>query len=244
MKKKPRIDPASPFAALKTLKTQMETAEAERQKHEAEAREAARARGELEGRRKAAPSRPSAPSTPQRSREAPRPDFDAHLFSVAMAGVRPLDDKTPRVTGAPEVAPRRRAPLETRLKQQHAEGGAGLKVEWEPDGTVRGFRAGHEFALEGIARFATPDDTLDVHGCEAHEAEIRVAEFVRTRRARKMRCVRVVHGWGRGSPDGAAVLGDAVVRALQQPPTCNEVSAFVTASESQGGRGALLIALR
>lgn len=243
MSKKNRVDPSSPFAALQTMKTQMETAEAERQKKELEAREAARERGELEGRRKGAPAKPASAPT-RASREAPRPEFDAHLFAVAMSGVVPLGDKAPRVNNAPEVTPRRKAPLETKLKQQHAEGGETLTVRWEPDGTVQGFRRGHEFALEAIARFALPDDTLDLHGCEVHEAAIRVAEFVRTRRARRMRCVRVIHGWGKGSPDGATVLADATVRALQQPPACNEVNAFVTAPDAHGGRGALLIALR
>ena len=125
-----------------------------------------------------------------------------------------------------------------------AEGGPAHEVKWAADGTVRGWRRGHEFALEVLDRFAAPADTLDVHGCEAHEAAARVVEFVRSRRARRMRCVCVVHGWGKRSPDGASVLSDAVVKALSAPPAAAEVDAFASAPDNLGGRGAILVSLR
>jgi DNA-nicking Smr family endonuclease len=75
-------------------------------------------------------------------------------------------------------------------------------------------------------------------------AALRVAEFVRSRRARGLRCLCVVTGYGKNSPDGASVLLDAVVNTLRAAPAAGDVDAFASAPEGLGGRGALLISLR
>jgi DNA-nicking Smr family endonuclease len=228
MSRKHKLDPRSPFAALQPLKQQMQS--------EAEA--------EAEARRAPPPPPPPARKTPT-TPEVWRPNLEAELFRAAMSGVQPLAAAPARVTTVATGPTRRPSEsLGTRLRKASAEGGPAHEVKWAADGTVRGWRRGHEFALEVLDRFAAPADTLDVHGCEAHEAAARVVEFVRSRRARRMRCVCVVHGWGKRSPDGASVLSDAVVKALGAPPAAAEVDAFASAPDNLGGRGAILVSLR
>ena len=192
----------------------------------------------------AARARPAPPPPPRRSSvEVWRPaDLDQRLFDVAMSGVERLPAKgaspaprTPRAPGPDPGAKNRRA---------LAAGGVSIVPRWSPDGTVTGARRGGEFALEALGRFAAPGDSLDLHGVELGAVPLRVQDFVRTRRARGMRCVRVITGHGKSAPDHASVLIDAAVTALATPPACNELDAFASAPPALGGRGAILVALR
>lgn len=234
-KKKP-----SPFDALKPLQDKLRTEAEEKARAEAEKRRAA-----LEAGRRPPPRAPDPRPAPRRSAvEVWRPDLDKDLFRAAMEGVRPLSQAPTRLSARDPSAPPPKPSAETRMRRAHAEGAPTLAVRWAEDGTVTGVRPGRSFALEALGRFAAPQETLDLHGYEPPEAATRVAEFVRSRRARGLRCVCVVHGWGKNAPDGASVLRDAVVQCLANVPACGEIDAFATAPEDLGGRGALLISLR
>lgn len=249
MSKKNKPDPHSPFAALATVKAEMVAEEAAKLEAEKARKEAAKARGELESRRYG-PARDTSVALPPRAHargpsDVWRPNLDEELFRAAMSGVVPLDVKTERVTpGARDEKSARPAAVSQKLRRAAAEGGPKLEHRWLGDGAVQGWRRGHEFALEVLDRFASPSESLDLHGLEPHEAALKVVEFVRSRRARKLRCVAIIHGWGRRSPDGASVLCDAVVKALCEAPAALEVDAFATAPENLGGRGAILVSLR
>lgn len=251
MSRKNKPDARHPFAALQRVKDDLQAqadARAAEEKKKAEARaEHAKWLGLPQEKAKPARAAPVPPKAPVKRTDVDvwRPD-ERHLFASAMVGVTPLTEKAARVSASDpqgEVKSRR-VPLETKLKRAAAEGGAGLTVDWRDDGTVVGFRRGHEFALEALGRFALPAETLDLHRLEAVEAGARVQEFVRSRRARGLRCVAVICGRGKNSPGGASVLRDAVVTALAAPPTANEVDAFRTAPDELGGAGALLVSLR
>jgi len=252
MSRKNKPDANHPFAALQRVKDDLQAvadAKAAEEKKKAEAR-AEHAKWLGLPQEKAKPAKASAPAAkaPPAKRgdvEVWRPDENT-LFASAMMGVKPLTEKAARVSASDpqgEVKPKR-VPLETKLKRAAAEGGAGLTVQWRESGEVVGYRRGHEFALEALGRFALPSETLDLHRLEAVEASARVQEFVRSRRARGVRCVGVICGRGKNSPDGVSVLRDAVVKALAAPPTANEVDAFRTAPDELGGAGALLVSLR
>lgn len=247
-KKKSPHDPlaASPFKKdLSTLKAQMEAEEAAKQAEAARLEAAREARGD-----RPAAKRPAAASAPPRrpsTVDVWRPDLDQHLFNVAMSGITPLAPKQGGRVGAREggaVTRGKKAPIEAQIKRAHAEGGPSIAAEWLPDGTVRAAQRGHEFALEALGRFASPQESLDLHGLDPSSARGRVAEFVRTRRARGARCVCVITGYGKSSPDGASVLLDAVVDELRRAPTANEIDAFASAPDDLGGRGAILVSLR
>ena len=81
---------------------------------------------------------------------------------------------------------------------------------------------------------------LDLHGMRRDEARDTLASFVRTSKRRGLRCLRVVHGKGHGSPGRQPVLKGKAQRWLAQ---CAEVIAFAQASGPQGGAGALIVLL-
>ncbi|HSV71909.1 MAG TPA: Smr/MutS family protein [Methylibium sp.] len=81
---------------------------------------------------------------------------------------------------------------------------------------------------------------VDLHGLRRDEARERLAGFLREAARHGLRCVRVVHGKGNGSPGRRAVLKGKVQTWLVQKA---EVLAFAQARGSEGGAGALVVLL-
>ena len=82
---------------------------------------------------------------------------------------------------------------------------------------------------------------IDLHGLRSDEAREALSTFIRESHKQGIRCVRVVHGKGLGSPGKAPVLKEKVHRWLVQKA---EVVAFVQAQPAQGGAGALVVLLQ
>ena len=82
---------------------------------------------------------------------------------------------------------------------------------------------------------------LDLHGLRSDEARERLSHFIRESHRHGIRCVRVVHGKGLGSPGKAPVLKSKVHSWLVQK---KEVLAFVQAKPAEGGAGALVVLLQ
>ncbi|WKB52281.1 Smr/MutS family protein [Eleftheria terrae] len=82
---------------------------------------------------------------------------------------------------------------------------------------------------------------IDLHGLRRDEAREQLAEFLREAVRHGVRCVRVIHGKGNGSPGREPVLKAKVRSWLVQK---NDVIAFVQARASEGGNGALVVLLR
>ena len=82
---------------------------------------------------------------------------------------------------------------------------------------------------------------IDLHGLRSDEARVALAEFIRLAHRQGLRCLRVVHGKGLGSPGKTAVLKPKVHSWLIQK---NQVMAFVQAKPAEGGAGALVVLLK
>jgi len=82
---------------------------------------------------------------------------------------------------------------------------------------------------------------IDLHGLRRDDAREQLAAFLRDATRRGLRCVRVVHGKGNGSPGREPVLKAKVRSWLVQK---QEVIAFVQARASEGGHGALVVLLK
>jgi len=95
---------------------------------------------------------------------------------------------------------------------------------------VRKLRRGH-WALQA---------QLDLHGLRRDAAREALGLFIHDSARRGLRCVRVIHGKGHGSPGHEPVLKGRVRRWLVQK---SEVLAFVQARASDGGAGALMVLL-
>ncbi len=81
---------------------------------------------------------------------------------------------------------------------------------------------------------------IDLHGLRTDEAREALGQFLRDAQRAGLRCVRVVHGKGLGSPGKTPVLKSKVHGWLIQK---KEVLAFVQARPLEGGAGALVVLL-
>jgi DNA-nicking Smr family endonuclease len=82
---------------------------------------------------------------------------------------------------------------------------------------------------------------LDLHGMTSELARSALREFMAECRRRDHRCVRIIHGKGRGSSNRGPVLKGKVNRWLRQR---DDVLAFCSARPVDGGTGALYVLLR
>ncbi|MGC1176330.1 Smr/MutS family protein [Polaromonas sp.] len=81
---------------------------------------------------------------------------------------------------------------------------------------------------------------IDLHGLRREDARDALSVFIRDAHKAGLRCVRVVHGKGLGSPGKTPVLKGRVQSWLIQKA---EVIAFVQARPAEGGAGALVVLL-
>ena len=82
---------------------------------------------------------------------------------------------------------------------------------------------------------------IDLHGLRRDDARDALGSFIREAHRHGIRCVRVVHGKGLGSPGKTPVLKGRVHSWLIQK---SEVLAFVQARPADGGAGALVVLLK
>jgi len=82
---------------------------------------------------------------------------------------------------------------------------------------------------------------IDLHGLRREDAREALSAFIRESHRQGVRCVRVVHGKGLGSPGRTPVLKAKVQGWLVQK---KEVLAFVQARGDEGGAGALVVLLK
>jgi DNA-nicking Smr family endonuclease len=82
---------------------------------------------------------------------------------------------------------------------------------------------------------------IDLHGLNRRQAHEEVARFLAESVRAGQRCVRIVHGWGHGSPGREGVLRRLVKGWLSRS---ENVLAFCHPPPSDGGEGALWILLR
>jgi DNA-nicking Smr family endonuclease len=87
----------------------------------------------------------------------------------------------------------------------------------------------------------TVQGELDLHGMTVPVARQALGDFLRERRLRGARCVRIIHGKGLGSRHRRPVLKNKVNAWLQRR---DEVLAFCSARPVDGGTGAVYVLLR
>jgi DNA-nicking Smr family endonuclease len=188
-------------------------------------------------------------------REKFRASDDAMALSLAMHGVRPLEDKrvgrvsgtTPKVQSrTAQVAPfgisaedQARARLDALVAQD-----VRFRIEGDRD-HVSGVRIDADFRIARELRRRTRySEKLDLHGMNQRESRDSVTSFVRRCHKQGLDVICIVHGKGQHSEDGMGVLRDVAVRALTDTAAATLVRAFVTAPDALGGRGALLVELK
>lgn len=203
------------LARLKVLKRQLDDDARARQQREAQARE-----------------------------EAARQRRERDLFALTVGPVQPLRRAARTVVARPRPQP---VPLQRQLDEA-----AALREAWSDELDVEtlldtdealsyrrpgiGLDVARKLRRGGWAIQAQ----VDLHGLRRDAARDRLAEFLHDALRQGLRCVRVVHGKGNGSPGRQAVLKGKVRGWLIQKA---EVLAFVQARPAEGGAGALVVLL-
>ena len=82
---------------------------------------------------------------------------------------------------------------------------------------------------------------LDLHGKTVAESQQALSDFLEECQTYRVRCVRIIHGKGFGSPDGRPIIKSKLDRWLRLR---EDVIAFSSARPVDGGTGAVYVLLR
>jgi len=169
---------------------------------------------------------------------------EARLFELSVGPVTQLPDSGRVLLKAapPLPEPRQRELDEQAVLRQALSDDFDVESLLETDETLSFRRP--EVSLEVVRKLRRGHWALqaqiDLHGLRRDQAREALGTFIHDSARRGMRCVRVVHGKGNGSPGREPVLKTRVRRWLVQK---QEVLAFVQARPSDGGAGALMVLL-
>ena len=180
-----------------------------------------------------------------RKEAAAQAERERNLFTHVVGKVTPLPQADRVIFEAPAPAPR---PLQHELDEQRVLQEA-MSDEFDVS-TLLDVDDQLSFRRPGIGLDVTRklrsghwsiQRQLDLHGLRSDEAREALGQFIRLSHRTGLRCVRVVHGKGLGSPGKTPVLKSKVQRWLVQK---KEILAFVQARPAEGGAGALVVLLQ
>ena len=173
-----------------------------------------------------------------------RGDPESALFRDAMRDVKPMSPRAraPVAKRKPPARARFTAEDRARVLVESLQGlGAGeildtgdeisFRRDGVQDSVMRKLKRG-EYRVEEVC---------DLHGLRVDEAKAALREFLASALAYKLRCVRIIHGKGKGSGPRGPVLKTAVNMILRKTAP---VLAFTSARRVDGGTGAINVLLR
>jgi len=175
----------------------------------------------------------------------PPSDDDPDLFREAVKDVAPLRRRE-RVEHQPErppPVPLQRIQDELQVLKDSLSDAPPPEMELESGEVLSFVREGMspQVLRRLRAGFWAVQGEIDLHGLRTEEARPLLVEFLDHAVKRGARCVRVIHGKGRGSRNREPVLKPRVASWLIQR---KEVVAFCEARPESGGSGAMMVLLR
>lgn len=195
--------------------------------------------------RQAAEQARAAAEAQARQAQARRQESDRALFLRAIGPVQPLPSQgraeLPRTPATPEPRQRQRDEQAALREALSDEFDASTLLHVDDYLSFRRPGIGHDVTARLRRGQWAVQREIDLHGLRVDEAREALAAFVQSAHRAGLRCVRVVHGKGLGSPGRTPVLKGKVHGWLVQK---KEVLAFVQARPLEGGAGALLVLLR
>ena len=169
---------------------------------------------------------------------------DLQLFREAVADVRPLpeDKRVQSMAKKPPPRPRHTTASHT----------TDMNILMSDPADIRDIKIGDQlfYARSGIQHKVqrklrrgefTIEDELDLHGYTVAEAKTAISEFFTECARRHKRCIRIIHGKGYRSEQNIPILKTYVAYWLKQRP---DVMAYSSASQADGGTGALYVLLK
>ncbi|HSV82451.1 MAG TPA: Smr/MutS family protein [Ramlibacter sp.] len=197
-------------------------------------------RSHLAERQRLAKEEAAARAAAQKKREA-----EQNLFQRAAGAVQPLPSHG-RVHHLPE--PPAPIPAQRQLDDQRVlkesisdEFDASTLLEVDEAMSFRRPGIGIDVARKLRRGHWSIQREIDLHGLRTDDAREALGAFLRDAVKQGLRCVRVVHGKGLGSPGKTPVLKGKVHGWLVQK---NEVLAYVQARGDEGGAGAVVVLLK
>lgn len=171
---------------------------------------------------------------------------ERNLFAISVGVVTPLPKKTSSTSPArpkPLPEPRQRTLDEASVLVEALSDDFDVESLLDTDAALSFRRrgVGPEVTRKLRRGVWAIQAQLDLHGLRRDAAREQLSEFFREAARQGLRCVRVIHGKGNGSPGREPVLKAKVRSWLVQK---NEVMAFTQARASDGGHGAVLVLLR
>ena len=192
-------------------------------------------------------ARAAAAAETQRRQQAAQAEHEHNLFALSVGPVQPLRGRAagtvPSSRPRPPPEPRQRAQDEAAALREALSDDFDVESLLDTDATLSFRRrgVGPEVVRKLRRGVWAIQAHLDLHGLRRDEAREQLSAFFREAVRQKLRCVRVIHGKGNGSPGREPVLKAKVRAWLVQK---EEVMAFVQARASEGGHGALVVLLR
>ena len=176
---------------------------------------------------------------------AAREKRERELFAITVGPVQPLrpTGRARQARALPSPEPRQRQRDEREALRESLSDEFNVDTLLETDETLSFRRP--EIGLDVVRKLRRGgwaiQAQLDLHGLRRDPARVKLNAFIRDAAEQGLRCVRVVHGKGLGSPGREPVLKARVRSWLVQK---NEVLAFVQARPAEGGSGALVVLLK
>ena len=174
-----------------------------------------------------------------------KPEQDTDVFRDAVKDVKPLRDPGKVVHPIPRPAPLplQRLQDDRKVLEDSLSDAAGVEAELESGDVVTFLRDGMspQVLRRLRAGFWSVQQEVDLHGARSEEARALLVDFLDQAQQRGHRCVRVIHGKGRRSPNGEPVLKQRVIGWLAQR---GDVLAFCEARPEHGGSGAMVVLLK
>ena len=175
-----------------------------------------------------------------------REEHERQLFSRSVGEVQPLRraaTTAPRGLPLPEAIPRQREQDEAAVLHEAISDEFDVESLLETDDSLSFRRRG--IGPEVVRKLRRGvwaiQAELDLHGLRRDQAREALGAFMRLSERQGLRCVRVIHGKGNGSPGREPVLKSKVKTWLVQR---QEVIAFAQARAADGGHGAVLVLLQ
>jgi DNA-nicking Smr family endonuclease len=176
---------------------------------------------------------------------AAREKRERDLFATSVGAVEPLrlSGRARHKRAQPAPEPRQRILDERQALRESLSDEFNVDTLLETDETLSFRRP--EIGLDVVRKLRRGgwaiQGQIDLHGLRRDPARVQLNAFIREAAAQGLRCVRVVHGKGLGSPGREPVLKARVRSWLVQK---TEVLAFVQARPAEGGSGALVVLLK
>jgi DNA-nicking Smr family endonuclease len=176
--------------------------------------------------------------------QAAREQRERNLFALTVGPVEPLRRAEARAPARarPSPRPRQRERDEAAVMREAISDEFDVESLLETDESLSYRRPG--IGPEVVRKLRRGvwaiQAQLDLHGLRRDAARGRLADFLRAAADERLRCVRVIHGKGNGSPGREPVLKAKVKSWLAQHA---QVLAYTQARAAEGGAGALVVLL-